>query len=52
MAADSPGGLNDTLKKSTPRSNGLRQGFGQSRATGNLRLFTLRERVSSYEVFF
>ena len=44
--------LNDTLKKLTPRSNGLRQGFGQSRATGNLRLFTLRDRVSSYQVFF
>ena len=44
--------LNDTLKKPTPRSNSLRQGFGQSRATGNLRLFTLWDRVSSYQVFF
>ena len=44
--------LNDTLKKPTPRSNGLRQGFGQSRAKGNLRLFTLWDRVSSYQVFF
>ena len=44
--------LNDTLKKPTPRSNGLRQGFGQSRATGNLRVFTPRGQVSSYEVFF
>ena len=44
--------LNDTLKKPTSRSNGLRKGFGQSRATGNLRLFTLWGRVSSYQVFF
>ena len=44
--------LNDTLKKPTPRSNRLRQGFGEARATGNLRLFTLRDRVSSYQVFF
>ena len=44
--------MNDTLKKPTPRSSSLRQGFARSRATGNLRLFTLRHRVSSYEVLF
>ncbi len=44
-------GLNDTLKKPAPRRNGLRRGFARSRATGNLRLFTRLDRVSSYEVF-
>ena len=34
--------LNDTLKKPTPRSNSLRQGFGQSRATGNDQVQRLR----------
>ena len=44
--------LNDTLKMPTPRSNSLCQDFAQSRAAGNLLLFTLRDRMSSYKVFF